>query len=47
MSDRRTIGPTLTEAEKAKARAATGSETNAVELQAEELEQRIAPVRFS
>jgi hypothetical protein len=46
MTDRQTT-PSLTEDQKAKVKAATEKDANLVELQTEELEQRIAPVRFT
>jgi hypothetical protein len=47
MTDRETARPGLTEEQKAKANAAVAKDVDLVELHAEELEQRIAPVRFT
>lgn len=44
MTDRQTSRP---EEQKAKVKAATEKDAHLVELQAEELEHRIAPVRFA
>jgi hypothetical protein len=44
MTDRQTTRP---EQQKAKVKAATEKDASLLELQAEELEQRIAPVRFT
>jgi len=47
MIDRRTARPGLTEEQKLKAKLAVAQDANLVELRAEELEQRIAPVRLT
>jgi uncharacterized small protein (DUF1192 family) len=47
MTDRQIARPSLTEAQKAKVRAVAEKDANLAELGAEELEQRIAPVRFT
>ena len=44
MSDQKHIRLELTEEQKAQIKAATGKDAKALELNAEELEQRIAPV---
>jgi hypothetical protein len=46
MTDRQTTRLSATEEQKAKDKATTERDAKVVELQAEELEQRIAPVRF-
>ncbi len=46
MTDRQTTRLSATEEQKAKVKATTERDAKVVELQAEELEQRIAPVRF-
>jgi hypothetical protein len=46
MIDRKTNRLELTNDQKAKVKAATGQDPNAVELKVDELEERIAPVRF-
>jgi hypothetical protein len=47
MTDRQTTRPGHTEDQKAKVRALTEKDPHVVELQAEELEHRIAPVRLT
>jgi hypothetical protein len=46
MTDRQTTRLSTTEEQKAKVKATTERDAKVVELHAEELEQRIAPVRF-
>ena len=47
MTDRQTTPPGVTEEQKAKVKAATEKVAKLGELQAEELEQRIAPITFT
>jgi len=47
VTDRQTTRPDLVQEQKAKVKAATENDATPVELQAEELEQRIAPVTVS
>ena len=45
MSDQKPVRLELTEDQKAQVKAATGKDARAIELDVEELEQRIAPTR--
>ena len=47
MSDQKPVRLELTEDQKAQVKAATGKDARAIELNVEELEQRIAPVKVT